>query len=405
MISTIIIFILILGLLVFVHEFGHFIVAKKSGMRVLEFGFGFPPRLFGFQKFEGSWRIIWGHRDPSRKFVPEPVEGQISASSNFKPSTSPGIKIAANQADSTIYSINAIPLGGFVRIWGENNEHEGDPRSFINRPFWNRFATLVAGVAMNIILAWILVSVGFTIGMPTALDDAAALPKSAKFTDRRAAIVEIVPDSPAQKAGLMPGDAILAIDGKIFQTVERLRDYIRANPGKVFDFKIKRAGQELAISVKSLPTFGEGQGPTGIALADLGKLSFPWYQSFWEGAKATYVELINILGGLYRLFTSRMGFESIGGPVKIAQITRQVADMGFIYLLQFTSFLSLNLAVLNILPFPALDGGRVLFLIIEKLRRKRNNPKIEQAVNAAGFAFLILLMILVTIKDVRGFGN
>lgn len=385
MITTIIIFIGILGLLVFVHEFGHFIVAKKSGMRVLEFGFGFPPRCIGIQKVDGRWKFIWG---------------RLRVSSNFDGDATGQVPLA-----STVYSINAIPLGGFVKIWGENNEHENDPSSFINRPFWNRLATLVAGVVMNVILAWVLVSFGFGIGMPTAVDDAAALPKTAKFTDRQTVIVEVVAESPAQKAGLMPGDAILAIDAQTFPALEPLRDYIRANAGKVFDLKIQRVKQELSIQVASVGTYGEGQGPTGIALADVGKLSFPWYQAFWEGGKATYIQLNNIVTGLYSLFTTKLGLKAIGGPVKIAQITGQVADMGFIYLLQFTSFLSLNLAVLNILPFPALDGGRVVFLLIEKLRNRRNNPKIEQAVNAAGFALLLILMVLVTIKDVRGFGN
>ena len=384
MLTTVLIFIIILGLLVFVHEFGHFIVAKKSGMRVLEFGFGFPPRLIGFQKVGGKWRVIIGHHN-----------------------TPPAAEAAATPpilgGDETIYSINAIPLGGFVKIWGENNEHEGDPQSFINKPFGKRFATLVAGVVMNVILTWVLISIGFMVGMPTAIDDTSTLPQAARFTDRQPAIIEILPNSPAEKAGLLPGDAILQINGQSFSSVEQIRDYIRANAGKVFEFKVKRAGEEVPISVQSSETFAQGEGPTGIALAEVGKLSFPWYAGLWEGARATYTQLGNIIGGLYHLFTSKLGLQSLGGPVKIAQITGQVADMGFIYLLQFTAFLSLNLAILNILPFPALDGGRVLFLIIEKLRGVRNNPKIEQAFNAAGFALLILLMILVTIKDVRGF--
>lgn len=388
MLATIIIFIIILGLLVFVHEFGHFIVAKKSGMKVLEFGFGFPPRLIGFQKIDNRWRVVWGHRAASPTSFTSPQPSPIS-----------------EREEGTIYSINAIPLGGFVKIWGENNEHEDDPRSFINRPFWSRFATLIAGVFMNVILAWVLISIGFTLGMPTAIDDPASLPSSARFFERQIAIIEIVPESPAQKAGLLPGDAILQLDGKAFTSIEQIRDYIRANAGKVFNFQVKRAGEEITMPIASSANPKEGQGPTGIALADIGKLSFPLFRAVWEGARGTYVQLTNIITGLYDLFTSRLGLEALGGPVKIAQITGQVADMGYIYLLQFTSFLSLNLAVLNILPFPALDGGRVLFLIIEKLRKKRNNPKIEQMVNAAGFAFLILLMVLVTIKDVRGFGN
>jgi regulator of sigma E protease len=122
----------------------------------------------------------------------------------------------------------------------------------------------------------------------------------------------------------------------------------------------------------------------------------------WEGGKTTINALTGIVSGLYQLFSGQLGFASLGGPVKIAKLTGQVAGLGFIYLLQFTAFLSLNLAVLNILPFPALDGGRVLFLLIEKARRKRNNQKMEQIVNTAGFVFLLFLMAAVTIHDVIG---
>src|SRR5262245_46692622 len=136
MLTTIIIFIIILGLLVFVHELGHFIVAKKSGMVVEEFGFGFPPRLIGIQKIENRWRVVWGK------------------------------KSEVENPQNTVYSINAIPLGGFVRILGENNAHPDHPGSFINKGFWPRFFTLVAGVLMNVVLAWVLISAGFMIGLP-----------------------------------------------------------------------------------------------------------------------------------------------------------------------------------------------------------------------------------------------
>ena len=370
----------------FVHEFGHFWVAKKSGMRVLEFGFGFPPRLFGFQKVNGKWRIVIGHRD-----------------------TTPAAEAAATPpilgGDDTIYSINAIPLGGFVKIWGENNEFHSDPESFVNKPFWPRFFTLIAGVAMNVVLAWVILSLGFAMGLPTAIDSPENLPKGAILKDLQVGIVEVNSNSPAESAGLQSGDIILSVDSVKAENIEVIHNYVTANAGKTFIFEIKRIDKIETINVSSKATRIEGEGPTGIALTNVGKLSFPWYRAFWEGAKSTRYALEQIVSGLYNLIVSGEGFKSLGGPVKIAQVTGQVADLGFVYVMQFAAFLSLNLAVLNIMPFPALDGGRVLFLIIEKLRGKRNNAKIEQVVNAVGFVFLILLMVLVTIKDVRGFWN
>ena len=369
MLSTIIIFILVLGLLVFVHEFGHFYVAKASGMGVEEFGFGFPPRIFGLQKINGRWKIIWGHKPPLDR-------------------------------DQTVYSINWIPLGGFVKILGENNDHEEDPRSFINKPFWPRFWTLVAGVCMNVILAWILYSGGYIAGLPVAMDASQQLPHGATFTDQQTAVLDVVPGQPADKAGLKPNDVILNIDGKTFADIQALQTYIKENAGKVLTFNIQRGGQAQTLVIDSTANPPAGEGPTGIEVANVGRLKFPWYLAPWEGAKTTIIQVENIVSGLWQLIASHAGFSALGGPVKIAKLTGEVAGMGFVYLLQFTAFLSLNLAVLNILPFPALDGGRVLFLIIEVARGRRNNPKWEQILNTAGFLLLLMLMVAVTIQDI-----
>lgn len=376
MFTTILIFIIILGILVFVHEFGHFIVAKKSGMVVHEFGFGFPPRLVGIKKIDGKWKVVWGHHK------------SISDSE-------------LNHGDeNTLYSINSIPLGGFVRIMGENNEHEANPKSFINKGFWPRFLTLVAGVTMNFILAAIIFTVGFGVGLPAAFETASEIPKYATMENAKTAILEVIKDQPADKAGIKAGDFIVSLDSKKFATAEEYRNYIRANSGKEFSFEIDRGGQIMNFKLASVSNPGEGQGPTGIALAMLGKLKYPWYLAPYEGLKMAVLQTGAIFSGIYQLVTSGLGLGALGGPVKIAKLTGQVANMGFVYLMQFTAFLSLNLAVLNIMPFPALDGGRVLFLVIEKIRGKKNNQKVEQFFNAAGFALLILLMIVVTIKDV-----
>lgn len=372
MLFTVIIFIVVLGVLVLAHEFGHFFAAKKSGMKVEEFGFGFPPRAFGWQKTEGRWQMVWGNKETADK-------------------------------EQTIYSVNWIPFGGFVKIMGENNEKQEDPRSFINRPFWGRFLTLVAGVSMNLVLAWLLMSAALVIGLPAGIDNPKDFSKYAELKNVQIGVDSLVKDYPAEKAGMQTGDVILSVDGKSFAGADAMRDYIRSNSGKVFEVKIKRLSEELKINVSSLSSPPEGQGPTGMSLTSFGRLTVPWYIAPYAGAKATLVQSLNILDGLYRLFTGKISLSHVGGPVKIAQLTGEVGRMGAVYLIQFTATLSIQLAILNILPFPALDGGRVVLLVVEKLRRKRNNQKIEQWINTVGFVFLILLMIIVTIKDVKGF--
>lgn len=369
MIVTILIFLIILGVLVFVHEFGHFWVAKRSGMKVEEFGFGFPPRLGGVYKIHGQWKLIWGQKN-----VPE--------------------------FDGTIYSVNAIPLGGFVRILGENNEDPGNPQSFINQSAWKRFFTLIAGVVMNVLLAWVLISAAYIPGLPTAVDPGTALPHHAIIKTPQVAIVNLIPGEPAEKAGLQPGDIITEVNGLILPDINSIQTFIDSQKGQTITFTIQRLNQTMDIKVKSLANPGPGQGPTGIELASLGKLSFPWYYAPIAGAETVYQQATGIVSGLYQLFTTKAGLSAVGGPVKIAQLTGQVRDLGFVYLVQFAAFLSLNLAILNILPFPALDGGRILFLVIEKIRRKRNNPAVEQFVNTIGFVLLLILMVAVTIKDI-----
>jgi len=212
--------------------------------------------------------------------------------------------------------------------------------------------------------------------------------------------LDVSPGLPADKAGIMANDIILNIDGNSFSSVTQIQNYVQTHEGKQITFEVQRGQKDLSLKVTPDVNPAPDQGPTGIELSLIGRLKYPWYQALWEGAKSTVSGLTGIVSGLYQLFSGQLGFGSLGGPVKIAELTGQVAGMGFIYLLQFTAFLSLNLAVLNILPFPALDGGRVLFLLIEKVRRKRNNQKIEQWVNTAGFVFLLLLMVAVTINDI-----
>ncbi len=375
MLLTTITFIIVFGVLVFVHEFGHFWVAKKSGMKVDEFGFGFPPRLAGIQRTNGRWSFVWGHKPPQ-------------------------------DPEQTVYSINWIPLGGFVKIVGENNDHEEDPRSFVNRPFWGRFFTLVAGVFMNVVLAWVLISIGFMINLPAEISGPSTPPAHAIISKPQVMIRDLVAGSPAQKAGAQAGDIILSVDGNRFIDYDQVRSYIQGKPEQNIQFILQRTDKSVSLTVHADRSQESGKGMVGIEMANIANVRYPWYLAFTEGAKGVFYQAYNIVSGLGQLVSGHVGLKSLGGPVKIAQLTGQAQRLGFIYLMQFAAFLSLNLAILNILPFPALDGGRVLFLFIgwfvEKITGKKNINlrNIEQWVNTVGFVLLVLLMLAVTVKDV-----
>ncbi len=352
-ILPILVFILILAVLVIAHEFGHFIMAKRAGMQVDEFGFGFPPRLFSFRKGE------------------------------------------------TLYSLNLIPLGGFVRIVGENNEDGENPRSFINKTFTQRLLTLVAGVLMNFLLAWVLFSIGFGLGLPTQVSQGDVLPKGATLTNTRITILETAPNSPAEKAGLRAGDVILKINSETAESIDQISEKVKSAEGQQVSMHIARGTNELDISVFARPDPPKDQGATGIALGLVGKIKYPWYQTPIKGFEATINVIAGTASAFYHLLFQGQGLSSLGGPVKIASLTGQVTELGFAYVLQFAAFLSVNLGILNIFPFPALDGGRVLFLLIEKIRGKRNNQYYERLANAFGFALLLLLIIIISVRDVR----
>lgn len=373
MLTTIVIFIIVLGILVLVHEFGHFIVAKKTGMRVEEFGFGFPPRVFGIQKQNGKFRLVLGHKQPNEQEVGE---------------------------QETIYSINWIPFGGFVKIMGENNDTETDTRSFVNRPFWARLATLVAGVFMNWLLAFVIFTVIFMTGSLVEINSESQYLKNAKISSPQILIPQVQEDSPASKAGIKEGDVILSIDNKVFQDSSEVKTYINANKGKEFVFNIKRQDNQTKVNVKSELEPKPGKGATGIAIIDVAYAKIPFFTSIKLSFLKTVALTEIIFKGIYGLFVSKEVLSSVGGPVKIAQMTGEFYRLGLSELANFVGALSVNLAVLNILPIPALDGGRVLFLIIEKIRGKKNNQKFEQITNSIAFLVLISLMVLVTIKDI-----
>lgn len=382
MLLTIITFIIILSILVFAHEVGHFMMARRFGVRAEEFGFGFPPRAFGVYKNEqGLRKIVWSAKE-------------------------------VKDCPGTVYSINWLPLGGFVKIKGENGPSASsglaeDNDSFAGRPIWQRAFMLSAGVVMNIILAAILITVGFMIGLPQALDG--QVDARARVREKKIQIVQVMKNTPAEAAGLALGDVILSIDNQSFANYQELQNYVASNVGRKLSYKIER-GRDL-IGLEAVPELMSetGKGGIGIAISETGLVSYPWYLAVWQGIKTTLILIWAIIAAFYELIKGLILGQGVtadlAGPVGIAALTGQVARLGFVYLLQFTALLSINLAVINFLPFPALDGGRVLFLIIEKIKRSPVKKEVEAAIHNIGFALLMLLVLLVTFRDVSRFSN
>jgi len=374
---TIIIFFIILSILVFAHELGHFWTAKKLGIIPKEFGFGFPPRAGGFYKNEsGKWKWKWGR-------------GAIKG------------------AQGTIYSINWLPLGGFVNI-GEDDDIGGDektkndPNHFKNQKPWRRAIILTAGVFMNLVLAVIFFAVGYMIGLPQATDQ---IGLGARVTGQNIQIIQVLDDTPASAAGIIVGDIILSINDQVFESYQDLSSFVATQENKELQYKIKRGNDEFNLTITPEPIKDNDDiAGIGIAIAETGLVSYPWYRAIWEGVKTTIYLTWYIIVAFAVIIKNLLVGQPIGvevaGPIGIATMTGQAAQLGFVYILQFAALLSINLAIINYLPFPALDGGRVLFLIIEKLRGRPVSEKLETLLHNMGFALLMLLVLAVTFKDI-----
>lgn len=357
---TAIIFIIVISILIFVHEFGHFYTAKKAGMKVEEFGFGFPPRMFGWKRGE------------------------------------------------TTYSINWIPFGGFVRIFGEDGGHRDDKRSFGGQPIRIRLGVVLAGVCMNILLAAVLLMIGNSVGLRTGIPDEA---NSAEYRNVQVQILQVAAKTPAENADLRTLDVIegFVVSGVFEPTVKvsEVQNFVSSHGGEDVTIRILRAKDrtEKTVHLRADPPAGEG--PLGISLARTAETSFVWYEAMWRGLQDTALLTVNTVYGYGLLFKTLLThgklLADVSGPIGIASLTGQAARTGINFFIQFVALISVNLAVLNVIPFPALDGGRALMLGIEKVKRSPVNPKVEGAINTVGFALLILLMIVVTFRDITKF--
>ncbi len=362
---SVIIFIIILLVLVLSHEFGHFIVAKLNNIRVDEFSFGFPPKLFG------------------------------------------------KKIGETTYNFNLLPLGGYVKIHGENPDEESlngadKDRSFVNKPWYVKTLVLFAGVFMNFIVAWLLLSIGFISGLPSSADMA---PNGVEVKDQALTIVKVSSNSPAEIAGLKSGDKILSLEVNKDSTniensikPENVQSFIKAHSTDEIKFNIIRAEESLTLNITPEIIKGSDTPMVGISMDIIGRLSLPVHKAIWEGLKLTYTLTIKTAVGFYSLvrdsITGQGDLSSVTGPIGIIGIVGDAASFGLIYLLSFTALISINLVIINLIPFPALDGGRLFFLLIEKIKGSPIKPEVANIINLIGFGLLMLLMIIITYHDI-----
>lgn len=359
MVTTVVIFIVILGVLIFVHEFGHFILSKYLGVKVEEFGFGFPPRMLRIKRSD------------------------------------------------TVYSLNWIPLGGFVKIKGESGNARRDHDSFAHRNVYQKVGILAAGVIMNFFLAFVLFTLGFIIGMPQEINDEDVT----KYNVRNISIVvvDVEEGSPAQRAGIHVGDTLISINGEVFTNSAHASSFIADHAGEQLAIIVKRGHDAIRIVTKP-EQYGTHERPLlGIGMIRAGLVQHDVLHAIVNGFQATIsvivLVVIAISRVLYGLFMGEGLGGQISGPVGVAVVTGHIAQLGIPYLLNFTAMLSINLGVVNILPFPALDGGRILFAIIEKIKGRPVNPTIEGFFHNLGFGLLILLVVFVTYRDLVQYGR
>jgi len=358
---SLIIFLIILSALIIVHELGHFGVAKKFGIRVDEFGLGYPPKA----KKLFSWK-------------------------------------------GTDFTLNWLPFGGFVKIFGENPEVNLNLEtrfpsdSFQSKNRGIQGAVLVAGVVCNFLFAWLLISLGFMTGLPApaGLD----LP----LTDTRTVVTIVIPGSPAYAAGIKSGDTLLSLSRKEeivqVESPEVISEFI-SRSSEPIDFEIKRGEDISTYTITPGAGILANRPAIGISMEVLGTVKLPVHKALWQGWRITVdltVVTAKAIGNLLKeAVMGKADLTAVTGPVGIVSMVGDMRELGLSYLVMFTALLSINLAIINLMPFPALDGGRLLFVIIETITRRPIPARFFNALNALGFGLLIFLMVLITIQDVR----
>lgn len=347
----------ILVLLIVVHEFGHFIAAKMFGVKVTEFGVGYPPRAFSF----GTW-------------------------------------------GGTEYTLNWIPFGGFVRIFGDDDDGQHGRGTFVDSPRWKQAIILVAGVSMNAVAAWVLFTGAYMSGILHVVSDQSAPGEQLLITD-------VVAGSPADAAGMKMGDTLVTL-------ADAKGEHATLTPGGVLDFVSARGGQDLSITyvrdrkavtamvhpAHAVVSQDAGRPAIGVGLAIVSSQSAPFGEALRAATTATINTFEGVLGGLWHIVRTSVGgapdLAGVSGPVGLVGAVSDAADNGIGYILALAAFISVNLSIINLIPIPALDGGRLLVVGIESVMRRAAPRLAMQSLNALGIALIILLMITVTYQDI-----
>lgn len=348
MLISILVFLIVLSVLVLIHELGHFLAAKKVGIWVEEFGLGLPPRVFG------------------------------------------------KKIGQTIYSVNWFPFGGFVRMHGEDSSSKVEKeKAFIFKSKGQRLFVVTAGVLMNFVLAIVIFSVIYFF---------TGIPRNTKTVR----VVDVLPGSPAEEVGILKGDIVKSVDDQVVDSTSSFVSYVDLKKGESVSLIVKRGEEDISLQVVPRVSPPDNEGPLGVIISST-EIYYPpvWQRPFYGafyGVKEALFWGRNIAFGLSKMIAGLFKGDvpkDVAGPVGIFAITTQAAKLGIFTLLNFVGILSLNLAILNIFPFPALDGGRLFFILFEMVFRRKVPERIESAIHMAGMAFLLLLLVAITVFDFK----
>jgi len=358
---TILIVFFTIGVLMALHELGHFLLAKKFGVRVEEFGLGYPPRVFG------------------------------------------------KKIGDTIYSINWIPFGAFVRI---DEKDKKSPQAFSQKPIWQRALILAGGVFSFWIISVVLLSIVFSVGTLQAISDEEQI----DLVEAKVQIMSVAPDSPADEAGLRTLDTIKEMElkpgllpddfeseGIEISKMVQVQDFVEEHKGKEITLTIIRGDETKKVSLTPRVEVKENEGAMGVSLIRTAVIKYPFWLAPIKGFQAalttTWLIIRSLVDALAKVGQGLPPGVQFTGPIGVGVLMSQALQNGWSYFFQFVSLISLHLAIFNLLPIPAVDGGRLLFLMVEGIRGKPIKQEVEEKMNIASFVLLLSLMIFVTIKD------